>query len=78
MLARLYLKPFKLDFRSMWTKNFQMYKLGFKEGAEAETKSPTFIGSWWKQGSFRKTYFCYIDYAKVFDCVDHKKSGIWE
>ena len=21
----------------------------------------------------RKNYFCFIDYAKVFDCVDHKK-----
>ena len=21
----------------------------------------------------KKIYFCFIDYAKAFDCVDHKK-----
>ena len=21
----------------------------------------------------KKTYYCFIDYAKVFDCVDHNK-----
>ena len=53
-----------------------MYNLGFKEAAEPETKLPTFIRSWRKQGSSRKTYFCFIDYAKAFDCVGHKK--MWE
>ena len=24
----------------------------------------------------RSIYFCFIDYAKVFDCVDHKK--LWK
>ena len=24
----------------------------------------------------RNTYFCFIDYAKAFDCVDHRK--LWE
>ena len=31
---------------SIWTKNFQMFKLGFKEAGEPEIKLPTFIGSW--------------------------------
>ena len=26
--------------------------------------------------SFMKTYFCFIDYAKAFDCVDHNK--LWK
>ena len=30
-----------------------------------------------KAREFQKTiYFCFIDYAKAFDCVDHKK--LWE
>ena len=30
-----------------------------------------------KAGEFLKNiYFCFIEYAKVFDCVDHKK--LWE
>ena len=33
-------------------------------------------GSWKKQRSSRKTYFCFIDYAKAFDCVDHNK--LWK
>ena len=29
-----------------------------------------------KAGEFQKNiYFCFIDYAKAFDCVDHKKTG---
>ena len=33
---------------------------------------PTLVRSWRKQGSSRKNiYFCFIDYAKSFDCVDH-------
>ena len=29
-----------------------------------------------KAGGFQKNiYFCFIDYNKAFDCVDHKKTG---
>ena len=55
MLARLCSKSFKLGFSSMWTENFQMYKLGFEEAKEPEIKLPRFIGSWKKQGNSRKT-----------------------
>ena len=48
-------KFFKLGFSSMWTKNFQTYKLSFEEAEESEIKLPTFAGSWKKQGSSRKT-----------------------
>ena len=38
---------------------------------------PTSAGSLKKQESSRKNiYFCFIDYAKAFDCVDHNK--LWE
>ena len=38
---------------------------------------PTFAGSLKKQRWFQKNiYFCFIDYAKVFDCVDHNK--LWK
>ena len=51
MLARLCSKSFS----SMWTENFQLSKLGFKEAGKPEIKVSTFIGSWRKQGSSRKT-----------------------
>ena len=38
MLARLCSKSFKLGFSSIWTENFQMYKLGFEEAEESEIK----------------------------------------
>ena len=34
---------------------------------------PTSAGSSKKQESSRKLYFCFIDYAKAFDCEDHHK-----
>ena len=77
MLIRLCLKSFNLGFSSTWTKNFQMYKLGFEEAEKPEIKSPTFIGSWRKQENSRKNiYFCFIQYTKAFDFVDHNK--LWK
>ena len=41
---------------------------------QPEIKLPTFTGSYKKQESSRKNiYFCFIDYGKAFDSVDHNK-----
>ena len=56
MLARLYWKSFKLGFSSVWTKNFQMYKMGLEKAEEPEIKLPTYVGSLKKQESSRKAY----------------------
>ena len=54
-----------------------MFKLDLEKTEEPEIKLPTSAGSWKKQESSRKNiYFCFIDYAKAFDCVDHNK--LWE
>ena len=54
--------------------NFQMFKLILEKAEKPEIKLPAFAGSLKKQESSRKTiYFCFIDYAKAFDCVDHNK-----
>ena len=40
-------------------------------------KLPTSIGSSKKEQEFQKSvYFCFIDYSKAFDCVDHNK--LWK
>ena len=66
----------------MCTVNFQMFKLDLEKAEEPEIKLPTSAGSLKKQESSRKNiYFCFIDYAKAFDCVDHNKlenSERWE
>ena len=54
-----------------------MFKLVLEKAEEPEIKLPTSAGSSKKQESSRKNiYFCFIDYAKAFDCVDHKK--LWK
>ena len=54
--------------------NFQMFKLDLEKAEKPEIKLPTSTGSWLKEESSRKNiYFCFIDYAKAFDCVDHNK-----
>ena len=56
---------------------FKMFKLDLKKAEEPEIKLPTSIGSLKKQESSRKViYFCFIDYAKAFDCVGHNK--LWK
>ena len=51
-----------------------MFKLDFEKAEEPEIKLPTSIGSWKKQRAFQKNIdFCFIDYAKAFDCGDHNK-----
>src|SRR5574337_870683 len=56
--------------------NFQMFKLVLEKAEEPETKLPTSAGSSKKQESSKNIYFCFIDYAKAFDCVDHNK--LWK
>ena len=54
--------------------NFQVFKLVLEKAEEPEIKLPTSTGSSKKHESSRKNiYFCFIDYAKAFDCVDHNK-----
>ena len=56
--------------------NFQMFKLDLEKAKEPEIKLPTSTGSS-KQQEFQKNiYFCFIDYTKAFDCVDHNK--LWK
>ena len=57
----------------MWTVNFQMFKLVLEKAEEPGTKLPTSAGSLKKQEFQKNIYFCLIDYAKAFDCVDHNK-----
>ena len=64
-------------FNSMWTVKFQIFKLVLEQVQEPEIKLPTSAGSSKKAREFQENiYFCFIDYAKAFDCVDHKK--LWK
>ena len=53
-----------------------MFKLDLERAEEPEIKLPTSVGSS-KMREFQKNiYFCFIDYAKAFDCVNHIK--LWK
>ena len=54
-----------------------MFKLVLEKAEETDIKLPTSAGSSKKAREFQKSiYFCFIEYAKVFDCIDH--SNLWE
>ena len=54
--------------------NFQMFKLDLEKAEEPEIKLPASVGS--SKARELQIYFCFVDYAKAFDCVDHKK--LWK
>ena len=59
-----------------WTRNFQMFKLVLEKAEETDQIANI---RWLieKVREFQKNiYFCFIDYAKAFDCVDHHK--LWK
>ena len=52
--SKVTLKILQARFHSVWTENFQMYKLDSEKAEEPEIKLPTFVGLWRKKESFRK------------------------
>ena len=73
----------------MWPENFQMYKLGLEKAGRG-TRDQIAIIHWiiekerksknkTKQNKTKQNktnYFCFIDYAKAFNCVGHNK--LWK
>ena len=50
---------------------------GFRKGRETRDQVANICWIIEKAGDFQKNvYFCFKDYAKAFDCVDHKK--LWK
>ena len=50
-----------------------MFKLDLEKAEEPEIKLPTSVGSLKKQEFQKNINFCFIDYAKAFDWMDHNK-----
>ena len=84
-LVKWCLKFSKPGFSNTWTVNFQIFNLVLEKAEEPEIKLPTSAESLKKQEFQKNIYFCFIDYAKAYDCVDHnklwkilKEMGIWD
>ena len=51
-----------------------MFKLNLEKAEEPEIKLQISTGSSKKAKEFQKNiYFCFIDYVKAFECMDHNK-----
>ena len=53
-----------------------MFNLDLDKAEEPKIKLPTSAGSSKKEEFQKNIYFCFIDYAKAFDCVDHNQ--LWK
>ena len=74
MLVKQCSKFSKPGFGRTWIGKFQMLKMNLEKPEVLDVKLSTSVGSSKKQGNSRKNiYFCFIDYIKAFDCVDHNK-----
>ena len=60
--------------REPWTLDVQA---GFRKGRGTRDQTASICWIIEKAGEFQKSiYFCFIDYTKAFDCVDHNK--LWK
>ena len=75
-VSKIMLKILQAMLQQNVNQELQMYKLSLDKAEEPEIKLPTPAGSQKKAREFKKIYFCFIDYAKAFDCVDH--SQLWK
>ena len=77
MPARSCSKSFKLGFKRMWTEKFSDVQAGFRKGRGTRDQTADIRWIIKKAREFQKNiYFCFIDYVKAFDCVDHNK--LWK
>ena len=54
-------------------REFPDVQAGFKKGRGTRDQIANIRWIMEKAGEFQKNiYFCFVDYAKAFDCVDHK------
>ena len=53
-----------------------MFKLHLESAEEPEIKLTTYVAIEKARKFLKSIYFCFIDYAKAFDCVDHNK--LWK
>ena len=74
MLTKVMLKILQARLQQYVNRELPDVQAEFRKGRGTRDQLPTSAESSKKQESFRKNiYFCFIDYAKAFDCMDHNK-----
>ena len=75
--SKVMLKILQAGLQQYVNRELQIFKLNLEKEEEPEAKLPTSIGITEEAREFQKNIdFCFIDYAKAFDCVDHNK--LWK
>jgi len=70
-------KIFQARLQQYVNRELQLVQAGFRKGRGTRTQIANIHRIIEKARKFQKNiYFCIIDYAKAFDCVDHKK--LWK
>ena len=75
MLVRSCWKSCTLGFSIMWTKNFQMSKMGLEKKEEQRSNCQHSL-DYRESKVISEKYLSFIDCAKIFECVDHEK--LWK
>ena len=68
------LKILQARLQQYMNRKFPDVQAGFRKGRETKGQIANICWIMEKARELRKNiYFCFIDYAKAFDCVDHNK-----
>ena len=73
----LMFKIFQARLQQYVNRELQLVQAGFRKGRGTIDQIANIHWIMEKRREFQKSiYFCFIDYAKAFDCVDHNK--LWK
>ena len=72
--SKVMLKIFQAKLQQYVNHELPDVQAGFRKGRGTKDQIANICWVMEKAREFQKNiYFCFIDYAKAFDCVDHKK-----
>ena len=74
--SKVMLKILQARLQQYMNRELPDVQAGFRKGRGTRYQLPTSAGSLKKQEFEKNIYFCFIGYAKAFDCVDHNK--LWK
>ena len=74
--GKVMLKILQARLQQYMNHEFLDFQAGFRKDRRTRDQISTSVGSSKKQESSKKKHFCFIDYAKAFDRVDHHK--LWK
>ena len=75
--SKVMVKIFQVSLQQYMNRELPDVPAGFRKGRGTRDQIANFCWIFKKGKEFQKNiYFCFIDYAKAFKCVDHKK--LWK